>query len=206
MTDFMSFDFLVEMAWKSALISGAALAIAAALRFRAGGRAFGGAEDGGGDDPRSAADRLAAAGAAGGHRRPIHESAPAAPALLPAVDALPAGARPGARRRACRRRNVGRSDAADRMAVARRRGDGRGAAARRPVDPAALDPERDRAGPPRMEPRLGPRPRRRRPRPAGRPARRRHRLADQLGLAAAGDPARPRHRARSRRGRRGPRP
>ena len=33
----MNFDFLVEMAWKSALISGAALAIAAALRFRPAG-------------------------------------------------------------------------------------------------------------------------------------------------------------------------
>jgi len=85
---FMSFDFLVEMAWKSALISGAALAIAAALRFRPAGE-------------RSAVLRMAVAmilalplialllPALPIVTQTIHESAPTAPVLLPSVDALP---------------------------------------------------------------------------------------------------------------------
>jgi beta-lactamase regulating signal transducer with metallopeptidase domain len=84
----MTFDFLVEMAWKSALISGAALAVTAALRFRPAGE-------------RSAVLRMAVAmilalplialllPALPVVTQTIHETAPAAPTALAALDALP---------------------------------------------------------------------------------------------------------------------
>ncbi|HEX4736479.1 MAG TPA: M56 family metallopeptidase [Allosphingosinicella sp.] len=81
----MNFDFLVEMAWKSALISGAALAVAAALRFRPAGE-------------RSAVLRTAVAmilalplivlllPALPVVTQTIRETAPALPTALPPVD------------------------------------------------------------------------------------------------------------------------
>ncbi|HEX5182748.1 MAG TPA: M56 family metallopeptidase [Allosphingosinicella sp.] len=81
----MNFDFLVEMAWKSALISGAALAVAAALRFRPAGE-------------RSAILRTAVAvilalplialllPALPIVTETVRESAPALPVTLPPVD------------------------------------------------------------------------------------------------------------------------
>jgi beta-lactamase regulating signal transducer with metallopeptidase domain len=84
----MTFDFLVEMAWKSALISGVALAVAAALRFRSAGE-------------RSAVLRMSVAmilalplialllPALPVVTETIRQAAPATPAVLPAVDALP---------------------------------------------------------------------------------------------------------------------
>lgn len=86
--DFVSFNFLVEMTWKSALIGGAALAIAAALRFRPAGE-------------RSAILRMAVAmilalplvafllPALPVVTETVHAAAPAA---LPSMDALPTGA------------------------------------------------------------------------------------------------------------------
>jgi beta-lactamase regulating signal transducer with metallopeptidase domain len=83
----MNFDFLVEMAWKSALISGAALAIAAMLRFRPAGE-------------RSAVLRMAVGmivalplitlllPALPVVTQTVSEAPPAVPAALPALDAL----------------------------------------------------------------------------------------------------------------------
>jgi beta-lactamase regulating signal transducer with metallopeptidase domain len=84
----MTFDFLMEMAWKSALISGGALAVATALRFRPAGE-------------RSAILRMSVAmilalplialllPALPVVTETIRQAAPAAPTVLPAVDALP---------------------------------------------------------------------------------------------------------------------
>ncbi|MDB5693758.1 MAG: family metallopeptidase [Alphaproteobacteria bacterium] len=84
----MNFDFLVEMAWKSALISGAALAVAAALRFRPAGE-------------RSAVLRMAVAmilalplialllPALPVVTQTVRETAPAAPAAFAAIGSLP---------------------------------------------------------------------------------------------------------------------
>lgn len=86
--DFVSFNFLVEMTWKSALIGGAALAIAAALRFRPAGE-------------RSAILRMAVAmilalplvafllPALPVVTETVHATAPTA---LPSMDALPTAA------------------------------------------------------------------------------------------------------------------
>lgn len=86
--EFVNFDFLVEMAWKSALISGAALVLATALRFRPAGE-------------RSAVLRMAVAmilalplialllPALPVVTETVRESGPLAPIVLPAVDALP---------------------------------------------------------------------------------------------------------------------
>ncbi len=87
--DFVNFDFLVEMAWKAALISGASLAVAAALRFRTAGE-------------RSAILRTAVAmilalplvvwllPALPVVTQTVHETAPALPAALPPADLLAA--------------------------------------------------------------------------------------------------------------------
>ena len=91
--DVIDFGFLVELAWKSALISGAALAIAAVMRFRPAGE-------------RSAVLRMAVGmilalplitlllPALPVVTQTIRETAPAAPIVLPSADAISSTKRP----------------------------------------------------------------------------------------------------------------
>ena len=204
----MSYDFLIEMGWKSAAIAGGALLLAAMLRSRSAADRGAVLKDRGGAAARASGHRLVRSRRSRSNSAPapVAEASPPLSLRRPRPSRSPTGrGHAGAGRRAPGDRRSGTIRACSSSSLRRRGCDDRRPAARRPVDSRGAGPAAPRGRGPAPNG-GGVRPRRRRTRADSGCSSPRSDLAAELGPAAARHPARPRHAGAARATRIDPRP